>query len=68
MYQNFSLFCLDSFVHLPSYFFRDRKDGSFQILAAAFSTPGKLFAATNDHKQMTIWNVFDGWNHLNTRF
>jgi hypothetical protein len=49
-------------------YFSVKKDGSDQILAAAFSTHGRYFAISDDHKQLSIWDVHSGWKQVNTRY
>jgi len=45
-----------------------KKEGTDQILAAAFSPSGKYFAASDDQKRLAIWNVESGWIQVNTRY
>jgi hypothetical protein len=48
---------------------RSNEDGSERILAAAFSSSGRFFAASDDFKQLVIWRIGDDgqWTLLSTR-
>lgn len=38
------------------------------VLAATFSSSGKFFAATDDHKSLAVWSTDESWKLIYTKY